>query len=66
VLLIAQRVDGFFLERVTESGELLGTTQHETLDEAMYEAYADYTLSDWRFCPEDADPLEYLRNTVRE
>jgi hypothetical protein len=62
VLLIAQRVDGFFLERFTDHGELVGTTQHETLDEAMWQAYSEYdAISDWRFCPDDADPLEYIR-----
>ena len=61
VVLIAQRVDGFFLERLGPGGERLGRTQHETLDEAMYQAHAEYTLSEWRFCPDDADPLEYVR-----
>jgi hypothetical protein len=62
VLLIAQRVDGFFLERFTDRGEPLGDTQHETLDEAMHQAYSQYdAISDWRLCPDDADPLEYIR-----
>jgi hypothetical protein len=61
VLLIAQRVNGFFLERFTDRGELAGDTQHDTLDEAMYQAYSEYTISDWRFCPDDAEPLEYLQ-----
>ena len=62
VLLIAERVDGFFLERFTDRGELVGDTQHETLDEAMRQAYSEYdALSDWRFCPDGADPLEYIR-----
>lgn len=62
VLLIAERVDGFFLERFTDRGELVGDTQHETLDEAMRQAYAEYdAISDWRFCPDDANPLEYIR-----
>jgi hypothetical protein len=61
-LLIAQRVDGFFLERFTDHGELVGETQHETLDEAMHQAYSEYdAISNWRFCPDDADPLEYIR-----
>jgi hypothetical protein len=42
VLLIAERVDGIFLERFTERGELVGATQHETLDEAMHQAYSEY------------------------
>jgi hypothetical protein len=55
-------VDGFFLERLTERGELVDATQHETLDEAMRQAYSEYdTISDWRFCPDDADPLQYIR-----
>jgi hypothetical protein len=63
VLLIAQRVDGFFLERLTDRGELVSTTQHETLDDAMYQAYSEYdTISDWRLCPDDADPAQYLHS----
>jgi hypothetical protein len=62
VLLIAEKVDGFFLERFADRGELVSDTQHETLDEAMHQAYSEYdVISDWRFCPDDADPLEYLR-----
>jgi hypothetical protein len=62
VLLIAERVEGFFLERLTERGELIGTTRHDTMDEAMDRAYSEYDeISDWRLCPDDADPLEYLR-----
>jgi hypothetical protein len=54
-------VDGFFLERLTERGELVGTTRHDTMDEAMVQAYSDYdAISDWRLCPDGADPLEYL------
>jgi hypothetical protein len=61
VLLIAERVDGFFLQRFTDRGELVGDTQHDTLDEAMWQAYSEYVLSDWSFCPDDVDPLEYIR-----
>ena len=62
VLLIAERVDGFFLERFTDRRELVCTTQHETMDEAMRQAYSEYdAISDWRFCPDDADPLEYVQ-----
>jgi hypothetical protein len=62
VLLIAERVDGFYLERLTERGELVGTTRHDTMDEAMEQVYSEYdAISDWRLCPDDADPLEYLR-----
>jgi hypothetical protein len=40
----------------------VSTTQHETLDEAMGQAYSEYdAISDWRFCPDDADPLEYIK-----
>lgn len=54
-------MDGFFLERVTDRGELVGETQHDTLDEAMWQAYSEYpAISEWRFCPDDADPLEYI------
>ena len=62
VLLIAERVDGFFLERLTEGGELVNTTRHDTMDEAMDQVYSEFdAISDWRLCPDDADPLEYLR-----
>jgi hypothetical protein len=61
VVLIDIRVDGFFLERFTDRGELVGETQHDTLDEAMWQAYSEYMLSDWRFCPDDVDPLEFIR-----
>jgi len=61
VLLITERVDGFFLERFTDRGELVGDSQYETLDDAMRVAYSEYTISDWRFCPDDVDPLEYVR-----
>ncbi len=59
VLFIAERVDGFFIERFTDRGEHMGDTQHDTLDEAMRHAYSEYdAISDWRFCPDDADPLQ--------
>jgi hypothetical protein len=62
VLLIAERVDGFFLERLTEGGDVVGATRHDTMDEAMDQAYSEYAaISDWRLCPDDVDPLEYLR-----
>jgi hypothetical protein len=61
VLLIVERVEGFFLQRLSQSGEHLSETRHDTLDEAMSYAYSEYdTISDWKFCPVDADPLEYL------
>jgi hypothetical protein len=61
VLLIDARVDGFFLERLTDRGEPVGTTQHDTMDEAMWQAYSEYVLSDWTSCPDGVDPLEYIR-----
>jgi len=62
VLLIAERVEGFFLARFTDRGELVGETQHDTLDEAMWQANSEYrAISGWRLCPDDADPLEYIR-----
>jgi hypothetical protein len=61
VVLIDIRVDGFFLERFTDSGELVGESQYDTLDEAMWQAYSDYVLSDWSFCPDGVDPLDYIR-----
>jgi hypothetical protein len=60
-LFIDVRVEGFFLERFNDRGELAGTTQHETMDEAMWQAYSEYEISDWRSCPEDVDPVEYIR-----
>jgi hypothetical protein len=61
VLLIVERVDGFLLERFNDRREPIGDTQHETLDDAMRQAYSEYTISDWRLCPDDADPLEYVQ-----
>ena len=61
MLLITEKPDGFFLRRFTEDGDLAHDTQHDTLDDAMYQAYSEYeSLSDWRFCPDDVDPLDYL------
>ena len=61
ILLIVERVDGFVLQRLTDRGEHVGDTQHDTLDEAMSYAYSEYNaISDWRFCPDD-DPLEYIQ-----
>jgi hypothetical protein len=60
-LVIDARVDGFFLERFTDRGELVGETRHDTADEAEWQAYSEYVLSDWRSCPDDVDPLEYIR-----
>ena len=62
VLLITERVDGFVLQRLTDRCEHVGDTQHDTLDEAMSYAYSEYdAISDWRFCPDDVDPLEYVQ-----
>jgi hypothetical protein len=61
VLFIDVRVEGFLLERFNDRGELVGTTQHDTMDEAMWQASSEYEISDWRSCPEDVDPVEYLR-----
>jgi hypothetical protein len=56
-------VDGFFLERFTDRGEPVGSTQHDTMDEAMDQAYSEYdAISGWRLCPDDTDPLEYIRS----
>ena len=55
------RVEGFFLERFNDRGELVGTTQHETMDEAMWQAASEYEIADWRSCPEDVDPVAYIR-----
>jgi len=53
-------------ERLTDNGERVGDTLHETLDDAMYQAYSEYdALSDWRLCPDDADPLQYIRGQSR-
>jgi hypothetical protein len=62
VLLITERVDGFVLQRLTDRGEHVGDTQHDTLDEAMSYAYSEYdAISEWRSCPDDVDPLAYIR-----
>jgi hypothetical protein len=62
LLLISERPDGFLLERFNGHGEFVGNTRHEEMDDAMREAYSEYgPISDWRFCPDDADPLEYIR-----
>ena len=62
VLLITERVAGFVLQRLTDRGEHVGDTQHDTPDEAMSYAYSEYdAISDWRSCPDDVDPLEYMR-----
>jgi len=60
-LFIDVRVEGFFLERFNDRGELVGTTQHDTMDEAMWQAYSEFVIADWRSCPEDVDPVEYIR-----
>jgi hypothetical protein len=61
VLLIRERAEGFVLSRLTDGGESAGDTQYDTLDEAMSQAYGEYDLSGWKFCPDDVDPLEYIR-----
>jgi hypothetical protein len=61
VLFVDERVEGFFLERFNDRGELVGATQHETMDEAMSQAYSEFVVADWRSCPEDVNPVEYIR-----
>ena len=66
VLLIAQEVDGFCLERFTAHSERVGDTLHETLDDAMHQAYSEYAaISEWKLCPDGADPLQYIRGRSR-
>ena len=60
-LFIDVRVEGFFLERFNDRGELVGTTQHDTMDEAMWQADSEYEIAEWRSCPEDVDPVEFIR-----
>jgi len=60
-LFIDVRGEGFFLERFDGRGELLATTQHDTMDEAMWQASSEFVIADWRSCPEDVDPVEYIR-----
>jgi hypothetical protein len=60
-LLIDVRVEGFFLERFNDRGELVSTTQHETMDEAMWQANSEFVIADWRSCPENVDPVAYIR-----
>src|ERR1700761_2331670 len=50
-----RRAGGWFLRRAihTQSGDLVGTTQHETMDEAMEQVYSEYNaISEWRLCPD--------------
>jgi hypothetical protein len=62
VLLISERPTGFYLERFTESGEFVGDTQHDEMDDAMRHAYSEYApISDWHLCPDDVRPLDYIR-----
>ena len=61
VLLISERVEGFVLSRLTERGDPARDTQHDTLDEAMSQAYSEYDITPWKFCPDGVDPLEYIR-----
>jgi hypothetical protein len=61
VLLIREKIEGFFLSRLTDRGEPAGDTQHDTLDEAMSQAYSEYDITAWKFCPDGVDPLEYIR-----
>lgn len=62
VLVIRERLEGFFLERLTAAGESLGDTEHDTLDEAMSHAHGQYEpISSWRVCPDDVNPVGYLR-----
>ncbi len=62
VLLISERPNGFYLERFTECGEVVGDTQHEEMDDAMRHAYSEYApISDWHLCPDDVRPLDYIR-----
>jgi hypothetical protein len=60
-LFIDVRVEGFFVERFNDRGELLGATQHDTMDEAMAYAYSEYEIADWKACPEGIDPVRYIR-----
>lgn len=60
-LFIDVRVEGFFVERFNDRGELLGATQHDTMDEAMAYAYSGYEIADWKACPEGVDPVRYIR-----
>jgi hypothetical protein len=31
------------------------------MDEAMWQAQSEYEIADWRSCPEDVDPVAYIR-----
>jgi hypothetical protein len=65
ILLILEKVEGFFLQRLTDRGQHVGNTQHDTLDEAMSYAYSEYgAISGWRFCPDDVDPLVHIQGQV--
>jgi hypothetical protein len=60
-LFIDVRVEGFFVERFNDRGELVGSTRHDTMDEAMAYAYSEYEIADWKACPEGVDPVRYIR-----
>jgi hypothetical protein len=60
VVLVDERVEGFFLERLNDLGELVRTTQHDTMDEAMQTAHSEYELSEWRACPDGINPLNFI------
>jgi hypothetical protein len=54
-------VEGFFLVVSTSSPRWLDVSQHETMDEAMWQAYSEYEFAGWRSCREDVDPVAYIR-----
>lgn len=58
VLLIRERLEGFFLSRLSDGGEPVGDTQHDTLDEAMSEAYSQYDITPWKLCPDRIEPVD--------
>lgn len=57
VLVIESRPDGIFLDRYGESGDEVGDTWHQSIDDAKEQAQVEYGshLGDWTEVPESED-----------
>lgn len=55
LVLISEREDGFYLERLLEGGEVVGDTAHDDASEAREQAAWEYgaLLGPWRDVPVD-------------
>jgi hypothetical protein len=40
----------------------VGSTQRDTMDEAMWLANSEYVLGDWHECPHGTDPVDYVES----